>query len=34
VDAWAGEQLERGGSAPGAPGVVARTLDALLGVRV
>ncbi len=34
VDRWADEQLTRGGTQPGAPGVVARTLDALLGVRL
>jgi L-cysteine:1D-myo-inositol 2-amino-2-deoxy-alpha-D-glucopyranoside ligase len=34
VDRWVDEQLTRGGSVPGAPGVIARTLDALLGVRL
>ena len=34
VDRWADEQLTRGGSEEGAPGVVARALDALLGIRV
>jgi L-cysteine:1D-myo-inositol 2-amino-2-deoxy-alpha-D-glucopyranoside ligase len=34
VDRWADEQLTRGGTEQGAPGVVARTLDALLGVRL
>jgi L-cysteine:1D-myo-inositol 2-amino-2-deoxy-alpha-D-glucopyranoside ligase len=34
VDRWADEQLTRGGTVPGAPGVIARTLDALLGVRL
>ncbi|MET7641558.1 cysteine--1-D-myo-inosityl 2-amino-2-deoxy-alpha-D-glucopyranoside ligase [Streptomyces sp. NPDC005438] len=32
VDAWATEQAERGGDDEGAPGVVSRTVDALLGV--
>jgi len=34
VDRWAEEQLTRGGSVESAPGVVARALDALLGVRL
>jgi L-cysteine:1D-myo-inositol 2-amino-2-deoxy-alpha-D-glucopyranoside ligase len=34
VDAWATTCLHRGGSDPGAPGVLARVLDAILGVRV
>jgi L-cysteine:1D-myo-inositol 2-amino-2-deoxy-alpha-D-glucopyranoside ligase len=34
VDRWADAQLADGGEVLGAPGVVARTLDALLGVRV
>jgi L-cysteine:1D-myo-inositol 2-amino-2-deoxy-alpha-D-glucopyranoside ligase len=34
VDAWAEEQLTRGGDVPGAPGVVARLSDALLGLRL
>jgi L-cysteine:1D-myo-inositol 2-amino-2-deoxy-alpha-D-glucopyranoside ligase len=34
VDAWAEEQLTRGGDVAGAPGVVARLSDALLGLRL
>ncbi|CAN7437878.1 cysteine--1-D-myo-inosityl 2-amino-2-deoxy-alpha-D-glucopyranoside ligase [Knoellia sp. LjRoot47] len=34
VDAWAERTLTAGGDEPGAPGVLARALDALLGVRV
>lgn len=34
VDRWAQECERRGGSDAGAPGVLARTLDAILGVRV
>jgi L-cysteine:1D-myo-inositol 2-amino-2-deoxy-alpha-D-glucopyranoside ligase len=34
VDAWAEEQLTRGGDVTGAPGVVARLSDALLGLRL
>jgi L-cysteine:1D-myo-inositol 2-amino-2-deoxy-alpha-D-glucopyranoside ligase len=34
VDRWAHQQLTRGGSDVGAPGVLARALDALLGVRL
>ncbi|GAA6526816.1 cysteine--1-D-myo-inosityl 2-amino-2-deoxy-alpha-D-glucopyranoside ligase [Intrasporangium sp. DVR] len=34
VDRWATESLTRGGDDPGAPGVLARALDALLGVRL
>lgn len=34
VDRWADEQLTRGGEQPGAPGVLARAVDALLGVRI
>ncbi len=34
VDRWADEQLCRGGDHPGAPGVLGRTVDALLGVRL
>jgi L-cysteine:1D-myo-inositol 2-amino-2-deoxy-alpha-D-glucopyranoside ligase len=34
VDAWVTEQLTRGGDVPGAPGVVARLSDALLGIRL
>ncbi len=34
VDRWADHQLAEGGAVVGAPGVLARALDALLGVRV
>ncbi len=34
VDRWADESLTRGGGDIGAPGLVARTIDALLGIRV
>ena len=34
IDAWATESTARGGDVSGAPGIVARTADALLGVRV
>jgi L-cysteine:1D-myo-inositol 2-amino-2-deoxy-alpha-D-glucopyranoside ligase len=34
VDRWVEEQLTRGGPVDGAPGLVSRTLDALLGVRL
>jgi L-cysteine:1D-myo-inositol 2-amino-2-deoxy-alpha-D-glucopyranoside ligase len=34
VDRWADEQLARGGEQKGAPGVLARAVDALLGVRI
>jgi L-cysteine:1D-myo-inositol 2-amino-2-deoxy-alpha-D-glucopyranoside ligase len=34
VDRWADQQLTRGGDQRGAPGVVARAVDALLGVRL
>ncbi|MDQ2757160.1 MAG: cysteine--1-D-myo-inosityl 2-amino-2-deoxy-alpha-D-glucopyranoside ligase [Actinomycetota bacterium] len=34
VDAWATTALEQGGDDRGAPGVLARALDALLGIRV
>ncbi|MEO7130787.1 MAG: cysteine--1-D-myo-inosityl 2-amino-2-deoxy-alpha-D-glucopyranoside ligase [Dermatophilaceae bacterium] len=34
VDRWAAQALTRGGQDPGAPGVLSRTLDALLGVRL
>ena len=34
VDAWATTALERGGADRGAPGVLSRALDAILGVRV
>ena len=34
VDRWADQQLNRGGDEIGAPGVLARALDALLGVRL
>jgi L-cysteine:1D-myo-inositol 2-amino-2-deoxy-alpha-D-glucopyranoside ligase len=34
VDRWASTCLDHGGDDPAAPGVLARTLDALLGVRV
>ncbi len=34
VDEWATLQLQQGGDVPGAPGVVARAVDALLGVRL
>ena len=34
VDRWADEQLTRGGDLQGAPGVVGRAVDALLGVRL
>jgi L-cysteine:1D-myo-inositol 2-amino-2-deoxy-alpha-D-glucopyranoside ligase len=34
IDRWAHEQLTRGGSVEGAPGVIARAADALLGVRL
>ena len=33
VDAWADETLAGGGTAPGAPGLLSRTLDAVLGLR-
>ncbi|MBT0771924.1 cysteine--1-D-myo-inosityl 2-amino-2-deoxy-alpha-D-glucopyranoside ligase [Kineosporia sp. J2-2] len=33
VDAWVDEQLTTGGPVEGAPGLVSRTIDALLGVR-
>lgn len=34
VDRWADEQLTRGGRVLAAPGVLARSIDALLGVRI
>jgi L-cysteine:1D-myo-inositol 2-amino-2-deoxy-alpha-D-glucopyranoside ligase len=34
VDRWAKECLARGGADPSAPGVLARALDAILGVRI
>ena len=34
VDRWAAQALTRGGEDPGAPGVVGRALDALLGIRL
>ena len=34
VDRWVQEQLTRGGTVEGAPGVVSRAVDALLGVRL
>ena len=34
IDGWADEQLATGGDDLGAPGILGRTLDALLGVRV
>lgn len=34
VDAWAARSLSEGGSVEGAPGIVGRACDALLGVRV
>jgi L-cysteine:1D-myo-inositol 2-amino-2-deoxy-alpha-D-glucopyranoside ligase len=34
VDRWARESLDRGGDDRGAPGLVSRTVDALLGVRL
>jgi len=34
VDRWANQALSRGGDDPGAPGILGRTLDALLGVRL
>jgi L-cysteine:1D-myo-inositol 2-amino-2-deoxy-alpha-D-glucopyranoside ligase len=34
VDRWAKECLTRGGTDAGAPGVLARTIDAVLGIRV
>ena len=34
VDRWAKQCLTRGGSDAGAPGVLARTIDAVLGIRV
>jgi L-cysteine:1D-myo-inositol 2-amino-2-deoxy-alpha-D-glucopyranoside ligase len=34
VDRWARDCLNRGGNDPAAPGVLARTIDAILGVRV
>jgi len=34
VDRWASQALSRGGDDPGAPGILGRTLDALLGVRL
>ena len=33
VDAWADETLAGGGTDPGAPGLLSRTLDAVLGLR-
>ena len=34
IDAWVARSLAEGGSVEGAPGIVGRTCDALLGVRV
>jgi L-cysteine:1D-myo-inositol 2-amino-2-deoxy-alpha-D-glucopyranoside ligase len=34
VDRWASQSLSRGGDDPGAPGVLGRALDALLGIRI
>ena len=34
VDRWASQALTRGGDDPGAPGILGRALDALLGVRI
>ncbi len=34
VDRWAAQALTRGGEDPGAPGVLGRALDALLGIRL
>jgi L-cysteine:1D-myo-inositol 2-amino-2-deoxy-alpha-D-glucopyranoside ligase len=34
MDAWAQHQLASGGDDPGAPGVAARSIDALLGIRL
>jgi L-cysteine:1D-myo-inositol 2-amino-2-deoxy-alpha-D-glucopyranoside ligase len=34
VDRWASQALSRGGDDPAAPGDLARTLDALLGIRI
>jgi L-cysteine:1D-myo-inositol 2-amino-2-deoxy-alpha-D-glucopyranoside ligase len=34
VDRWARDCLSRGGSDPAAPGVLARALDSILGIRV
>jgi L-cysteine:1D-myo-inositol 2-amino-2-deoxy-alpha-D-glucopyranoside ligase len=34
VDRWATQALTRGGEDPGAPGVLSRALDALLGIRL
>jgi len=34
VDAWVARSLEEGGTVEGAPGIVGRACDALLGVRV
>ncbi|MBB2987672.1 cysteine--1-D-myo-inosityl 2-amino-2-deoxy-alpha-D-glucopyranoside ligase [Terracoccus luteus] len=34
VDRWATQMLTRGGDDPGAPGVLGRALDALLGIRL
>ena len=34
VDRWASQSLSRGGEDPGAPGVLGRALDALLGIRL
>jgi L-cysteine:1D-myo-inositol 2-amino-2-deoxy-alpha-D-glucopyranoside ligase len=34
IDAWVARSLSEGGSVEGAPGIVGRTCDALLGVRV
>jgi L-cysteine:1D-myo-inositol 2-amino-2-deoxy-alpha-D-glucopyranoside ligase len=34
VDAWVARSLEEGGTVEGAPGIVGRTCDALLGVRI
>ncbi|WP_028785596.1 cysteine--1-D-myo-inosityl 2-amino-2-deoxy-alpha-D-glucopyranoside ligase [Terracoccus sp. 273MFTsu3.1] len=34
VDRWASQSLTRGGDDPGAPGVLGRALDSLLGIRI
>ena len=34
IDAWVARSLAEGGTVEGAPGIIGRTCDALLGVRV
>jgi L-cysteine:1D-myo-inositol 2-amino-2-deoxy-alpha-D-glucopyranoside ligase len=34
IDAWVARSLDEGGTVEGAPGIVGRACDALLGVRV